>query len=349
VNLIGEHTDYSGGFVLPVAIPQRCVARLTRRGDARVRATSANRASEGVAEFSLGAERPGLGWADYAQGTTRVAAARGLPLGGFDLAVSTEIPLGAGLSSSAALCVAILRALRDAFAWETGDVDLARLAQRVETEFVGAPVGIMDPMAVSLASERAALFLDTRSLGYETVPIPTSCELGVIDSGVPHTNAGAGYRARRAECDEAARRLGVTELRDVLGSDPGEVAAALPPPLDRRVRHVLTENARVLAFVEGMRLGDPERLGRLLGDSHRSLRDDFEVSTPEIDLLVGLAEKRSGVLGARLTGGGFGGSVLLLAEPGRARDAAAESSRIYAARTGREPRVLLPASAPAGL
>jgi galactokinase len=346
VNLIGEHTDYSGGFVLPVAIPQRCVAVVTRRvdagGSARVRASSANRPEEDAGEYTLGEEKPGRGWIDYVQGATRLSSAAGLPLHGFELAVSSEIPMGAGLSSSAALSVAVLRALRLAFDWPIDDVDLARLARKIETDFVGAPVGIMDPMAVSLAGEREALFLDTRSLFHQCVPIPEGCELGVIDSGVPHTNAGPGYRSRRAECDEAARRLGVPELRDLLGRNVDELAAGLPPPLGRRVRHVLTENARVLAFVDAMRAGDVETLGRILAASHRSLRDDFEVSIPEIDLLVHLAEEQPGVLGARLTGGGFGGSILLLARTGRARAAADETARNYAARTSREARVLLP-------
>jgi galactokinase len=342
VNLIGEHTDYSGGFVLPAAIPQRCVAGLTRRADGRVRAVSANRRKEGVAAFALGREKPGAGWIDYVQGTTALAASAGLPLGGFDLAVASEVPLGAGLSSSAALCVALLRALREAFGWDAGDVDLARLAQRVENDFVGAPVGIMDPMAVSLASEGMALFLDTRSLRHESVPIPAGCALAVIDSGIEHANAGAGYRARRAECDEAARRLGVPLLRDLLGRDPDAVAAALPEPLGRRVRHVLTENARVLEFVAAMREGLLERLGALLAASHRSLRDDFEVSTPEIDRMVAIADETDGVLGARLTGGGFGGSVLLLARAGRAAAAASDVARRYDADTGRAARVLLP-------
>jgi galactokinase len=346
VNLIGEHTDYSGGFVLPVAIPQRCIAAVTRSTEpdaaARVRASSANRPEEGDVAYTLGEETPGRGWIDYVQGATRLSAEAGLPLRGFALAVSSEIPMGAGLSSSAALSVAVLRALRLAFDWPLDDVDLARLARKIETDFVGAPVGIMDPMAVSLAGEREALFLDTRSLFHQCVPIPDGCELGVIDSGVPHTNAGPGYRTRRAECDEAARRLGVPELRDLLGRNVEELAAGLPPPLGRRVRHVLTENARVLAFVDAMRAGDLEALGRIVAASHRSLRDDFEVSTPEIDLLVRLAEERPGVLGARLTGGGFGGSILLLARTGRGRAAADETARSYAARTSREARVLLP-------
>ena len=346
VNLIGEHTDYSGGFVLPVAIPQRCVAALRRRtdGGAGVRATSANRPEEGAVEYRLGEETAGRGWIDYVQGATRLASASGLPLGGFSLEVSSEIPMGAGLSSSAALSVSVLRALRLAFDWPIDDLDLARLARKIETDFVGAPVGIMDPMAVSLAGEREALFLDTRSLFHQCVPIPGECELGVIDSGVPHTNAGPGYRTRRAECDEAARRLGVPELRDLLGRSVEELAAGLPEPLDRRVRHVLTENARVLAFVDAMRAGDVEALGRLVAASHRSLRDDFEVSTPEVDRLVRLAEEQPGVLGARLTGGGFGGSVLLLARTGRARAAADETARLYTASTSREARVLLPSA-----
>ena len=342
VNLIGEHTDYSGGFVLPAAIPLRCRVSLARRPGKGVRLFSDNRETDGVLEYALGEETAGRGWIDHVQGITRVLAERGDALGGFDVGVASEVPLGSGLASSAALEVSVLRALRDAFRLPLDDVALAKTARRAENEFVGAPVGIMDPMAASLAPEGAALFLDTRSLAHETVPIPEGAEIGVIDSGLPHEHARGGYRTRRAEVDEAARRLGVRELRDLSGEDPEAVARRLPEPLSRRVRHVLTETRRVLDAVAALQANDLARRGTLLRDAHRSLADDFEVSTPEIELLVSLADGRKDVFGARLTGGGFGGSVLLLAARGAARAAAEAVAGDYRARTGRVATVLLP-------
>jgi galactokinase len=342
VNVIGEHTDYSGGFVLPAAIPLRCRTALAVRSGRTVSVFSENRAEDGILGYELGREMAGRGWLDYVQGLTRMLADRGGRIEGFDLAIASEIPAGAGLASSAALEVAALRALRDAFGLGFDDVALAKIARRAENEFVGAPVGIMDPMAASLAPENAALFLDTRSLAHQPVPIPTGGELAVIDSGIPHEHARGGYRLRRAECDEAARLLGVALLRDLFGRDPDEVARALPEPLGRRARHVLSENGRVLETVEALRAGDLARAGTLMRASHRSLADDFEVSTPELDLLVEIAAARENVFGARLTGGGFGGSVLLLVRRGEGRAAAEDVAEEYRRRSGRDAGVLLP-------
>ena len=345
VNLIGEHTDTSGGFVLPAPIPRRCRVSLARRTGRRVRLFSSNRESDGVLEYALGQERAGRGWIDYVQGITRVLEESGHALGGFDATVASDVPLGSGLASSAALEVSLLRALRRAFGLALDDVALAQAGRRAENEFVGAPVGIMDQMASSLAPEGAALFIDTRSLAHETVPIPESAELGVIDSGLPHEHAKGGYRTRRAEVDEATRLLGVRALRDLCGEDPEAVARRLPDPLSRRVRHVLTENRRVLDAVAALRANDLPRMGALLKEAQRSLSEDFEVSTLEIDLLVALADGRPGVYGARLTGGGFGGSVLLLAARGAARAAAEAVAGDYRERTGRSASVLLPVEA----
>jgi galactokinase len=214
VNLIGEHTDYHDGFVLPCGVPQRTRAALRTRDDRRVIAWSAQMGPDPV-EFALGEERPGRGWADYIQGVTWVLAAEGFEVGGFDLHVDSDVPVGSGLSSSAALEVAVLRAVRSAFGLSLDDVALAKAAQRGEVEFVGAPVGIMDQMAASLAGGQAALFLDTRSLHFEHIPLPPSLELVVINSGVTHQHASGDYVTRRRESEEAARRLGVERLRDV--------------------------------------------------------------------------------------------------------------------------------------
>jgi len=342
VNLMGEHTDYNGGFVLPTAIPQETRVELLPREDRTVRAFSANVEAEGeLLAFQLGEEGPGRGWLDYVQGVTRTLAREGHRFSGFDLRISSQVPLGSGLSSSAALEVSLMRGLRQAFSLALDDVKLALLGQRVECDFVGAPVGVMDPMASSLAGHGAALFLDTRSLGFERVPLPSEVELVVINSGVAHRLSNGDYRVRRAECERAAGLLGVSQLRDVSESDLPR-ALALPEPLGRRVRHVVTEDARVLATVEALRTRDLTRLGQFLNDSHDSQRDDYAVSIPEIDLLVELGRAEPQILGARLTGGGFGGSVLMMAHAGSGAAVAARIARKYAERSGQTPTVLVP-------
>ncbi len=334
VNLIGEHTDYSEGFVLPAAIPRETTVELAGRDDREVRAASANAGGARPFEYRLGEEAKTGSWADYLQGVTFALARAGHVVGGFEARIASTVPLGAGVSSSASFEIALLRALRSAFALPLDDVALARLGQQVETDFVGAPIGIMDQMAASLADAGTALFLDTRSLAYERVPIPQTCDLVVVSSGVTHSHAGGAYRTRRAECEQAAAALGVRALRDVATEDLPRVEA-LPDPLRRRARHVVTENARVAAAVAALRRGDLPELGRLFHASHVSLRDDFEVSVPEIDLLVDLARATPGVHGARLTGGGFGGSIVVLADRAAAAEAGARIARDYEARTGR--------------
>jgi galactokinase len=341
VNLIGEHTDYNGGFVLPTAIPQRTRVELAPRDDDVVRVAS-TAVGDGQLTFSLGAERPGRGWLDYVQGVTRLLRAGGHDLRGFDARIDSAVPVGSGLSSSAALSVSLTRALRSAFALALDDVEIARLGQRAENEFVGAQVGIMDPMAASLADEGTALFLDARSLAFERVPLPKGAELVVLNSGVAHDHAAGDYNTRRAECERACALLGVKLLRELTPADLPRVET-LPEPLRRRARHVVTENERVLRAVGAMRGGELVRLGELFYESHASMRDDYEVSVAEIDLIVELARAGGDVYGARLTGGGFGGSVVMLARPGRGRAAAGRVARDYAARSGRAPRVLVPA------
>jgi galactokinase len=328
VNLIGEHTDYNGGFVLPVAIPQKTHCRITQRPDRTVRATS--RSEHGPREFTLGQEKRSGTWIDYVQGVTWVLAREGYTLSGFDLEIESSVPAGSGLSSSAALEVALLRALVDAFSLQgLDDMRIARLSQLLENEFVGARVGIMDPMAAALADERHALFVDTRDLSYGRIALPsTAMEILVIHSGVSHRNsAQGGYNQRRAECEEVCRRAGIAALREL---SPGRLdALSLPEPLARRARHVVTENERVLAAVKALEEKDPERLGRLFVESHDSMRDDYEVSAPEVDRLVGIACADPAIYGARLTGGGFGGSIVALARPGHAAEAGARIVHSY--------------------
>jgi galactokinase len=237
VNLIGEHTDYNDGYVLPAAIPQRTRVELARRDDGTARVWSADvESGSAPSRYVLGEEARGRGFLDYLQGVTRALREDGLAVPGFDARIASEVPVGAGLSSSAALEVALLRALRAALALPVDDVHIARLGQRAENDLVGAPVGIMDPMASSLATTESALFLDTRSLAYELIPIPPAIELVVIDSGVPHSHATGEYRARRAECERACALLGVRWLCDLAVNDLDRIARSLPEVLLRRMR-----------------------------------------------------------------------------------------------------------------
>jgi len=341
VNLIGEHTDYQDGFVLPCAVPQRTYAALEIRSDSRVRAWSTHVGSNPV-EYALGEETRGAGWVDYIQGVTWVLAERGLRLRGFDLRIRSDVPVGSGLASSAALEVATLRAIRTAFDLPLSDVDLAKAAQRAETDFVGAPVGIMDQMASSLAGERDALFLDTRSLQFERIPLPDRLDLVVIDSGVTHQHAGGEYVSRRHESEEAARLLGVARLRDI-AIDALPRLAALPPLLARRARHIVTENDRVVRARSALLAGDLATLGHLFNASHASMRDDYEVSVAAVDRLVELATSQRGVFGARLTGGGFGGAVVIAAAGGSASEVASKVQAAYSVVAGRRATILVPA------
>lgn len=343
VNLIGEHTDYNGGFVLPTAIPQRTRVELAPRPDLTVRVwSSAQQKTGSLLEYQLGAEKPGRKWLDYIQGVTQILRAEGHRLSGFDARITSNVPLGSGLSSSAALTVSLMRALRRAFALTLEDVQIALIGQRAENEFVGARVGIMDPMAASLAEEGTALFLDARSLAHERVPLPCGADLVVLNSGVAHNHAAGDYNTRRAECERACTLLGVRQLRDLTAADLPRLQA-LPEPLNRRARHVVTEDDRVLAAVAAMRANDLVRLGELFYQSHASMRDDYQVSIAEIDLLVELARQDGAVYGARLTGGGFGGAVVMLAHAAMGSLVAERIVRRYAARAGRQPRILVPA------
>jgi len=342
VNLIGEHTDYHQGFVLPMPIPQRTVVSVRRRADYQVVVASAN-ASPQTDSFTLGEETSGRGWLDYIQGATCVLMRSGSSITGFDAGIESTVPAGGGVSSSAALLVAMLRALRSAFGLVLPDLEVAKLAQRAETEFVGAPVGIMDPMACSLGHADEALFIDTRSLAYERIPWPSNLELIVIDSGLSHAHAGGEYVIRRRESFSAAASIGVRWLRDatpasLAGKDLSDLGA-------RRARHVITENARVLEAVEALRNGDPVRLGALFNQSHASMRDDYQVSAPAIDILVELGQHDNDIYGARLTGGGFGGAVVMLARSGTAAAAGQRIAEGYRNRVGLPAAVLVPVAA----
>ncbi len=342
VNVIGEHTDYNGGFVLPVPLPQVTRVALAPRQDDRVIVQTLDPSgSTQRCEYRLAEESRQGGWTDFIQGMTALTRAAGHRLQGFEACIESTVPMGSGLSSSAALEVAFLRALRDGFGLILDDVSLALLGQKVETDFVGANVGIMDQFASSLGKPGMALFLDTRDLTWRNIPLPPSIDLLVIHSGVTHSNASGHYNTRRAQCEEACSILGVTQLRDMTEDDLPSLSL-LTTPLNRRARHVVTENARVLAMVAAMEANDAPAMGRLCHESHRSMRDDFEITVPEVDLLVDLLRFEPSVYGARMTGGGFGGAVVALVERGRGMLVAKKVTRRYAEQSGRHPVVILP-------
>ena len=344
VNIIGEHTDYNGGFMLPIALPHRTRVLIGTRTDSLVRVRSLDVTGDGaLAQYRLGEEHRRGDWLDYVQGVTSVARPAHRDVAGCDVLISSTVPIGKGLSSSAALQVGLLRALNQAWQLELDGLAVAKLAHRAETEFVGAPVGVMDQMAASLGDETTALLIDALSLAFERVEVPEEVELAVLDSGISHRHASGEYRVRRRECEAAATLLEVAHLRELRMNDLPRLQG-LPATLARRARHVVTENARVMETVRAFRERDGARAGALLSASHASLRDDFAVSTPEIDRLVELANAEADVFGARITGGGFGGAVVALC---RRPHAAAVGQRVIDAyRTGTRcgGAVLLPLS-----
>jgi galactokinase len=317
VNLIGEHTDYSGGFVLPLAIEHGVLAAVARRDDGRLRCWSLQEAEP--ADLRLDELGPGKvqGWAAYPAGVAwALAQADGVELGGMDLVVDGEVPAGAGLSSSAALECATALALAELSGAldRLGPVELAAAARRAEVEAVGMPCGVMDQMISMLGQPGRALFLDTRTLEVEQLPLPldeAGLRLLVIDTRAPHRLVEGAYAERRAAIEAAARVLGVPELRDATPAMVEDAADELGDPGLRRARHVVRENARVLEAAALLREAALDRVGPLLAASHASLRDDLEVSCPELDTAAAAAAD-SGALGARMTGAGFGGSALAL-------------------------------------
>jgi len=309
VNLLGEHTDYQEGYVLPTPLPYFTQVE-AGRAQGRVEAYSENLKELRARPL---ASPPQGDFLDYLLGVVWALKEAGYEVPGARFYVRSQVPLGAGLSSSAALEVAALRALRVLYRLPLNDKDLALLGQKAEVGYVGVRCGIMDQMAASLGEPGKALFLDTRTLSHENLPLPPGTRVVVLDLGLERRLAEAGYNQRRQEAEEAARRLGVRTLRDVTDLC---LVESLPPPLDKRARHIVGENLRVLRGVEALRRGDARAFGELMTQSHRSLSQDYEVSLPELDQLVEEALK-AGALGAKLTGAGFGGAVVALVEASR--------------------------------
>ena len=332
VNLIGEHTDYNDGFVLPLALSLDTTVAAAARDDRRLVVTSLQVPGEDV-DLDLEDLAPGVvsGWASYVAGTAWALGEAGIDLPGADLLVDGDLPRGAGLSSSASLECATAGALLELSGSTLPDAQVALLAQHAENDFVGMPCGVMDQFAATHARAGHLLLLDTRSLAVRHIPfdlVRDGLALLVVDTRAPHRLVDGEYAARRAACERAAALLGVPALRDVTDLDDA-LAALNDDELRRRVRHVVTENERVLAVVSMLESGDVRGIGPHLTASHVSLRDDFEVSCPELDLVVE-ASLAAGALGARMTGGGFGGSAIALVEAG---DAARVSAAILEAFT----------------
>ena len=323
VNLIGEHTDYNDGYVLPFAIALSVRLAAGRRSDRAVRVWSHQEGGLVTAELDDVAPGTVVGWSAYVLGALALLAAEaGTSTCGLDIVVDADLPRGAGLSSSAALTCATLLAARDLWDVDLGGLDLVRLAQRAETDFAGVPVGVMDQIACLLGAEACALLVDTRELSVQPLPLdPTASGLRLLvaDTGVARRLVAGGYAERRASCEQAARALGVAALRDVTEEQLSSAGGRLDETRLRRARHVVTENARTLAAARLLREGRLAELGPLLEASHASLRDDFEVSCPEADAVVEAA-RHGGALGARITGAGFGGCVLVLCPAAAAGD-----------------------------
>ncbi len=346
VNLIGEHTDYSEGLVLPCAIDRDTLVLAAPRGDRRVRAISLEQ--ENAAEFALDALVRGGGWGDYVRGAAFALGAAGHRLAGADLLITSRVPIGSGLSSSAALGVAVTFVFARLAGLPLGPRAIAEAAHAGESHFVGVGCGILDPFASALGRRDHALRIDCRDRSVEAVPLGAGrVALLVAHSGVTRALATAGYRERVAECAAAfaaARAAGVAPpgartLRDLPAAQLPALQAALDPILFRRARHVIRENARVDAFRTAVATGALDAAGALLREGMASLRDDYEVSTPELDRLCALGDAAPGCFGSRLTGAGFGGCTLHLVEPAAADEVAHALRTGFRASHGREPPV----------
>lgn len=313
VNLIGEHTDYNDGFVLPCAIDFATYAAAAVREDRRVRAASLN--FEGSFEFDLDdtKQAPAANWTKYVQGTALSLEAAGYRLRGADLLIDSDIPFGAGLSSSAALEISTGFALASLAGHEIDGMQLAKIGQTAEHKYGGVLSGIMDQFASVFGRAGNALFLDCRSLEWSRVPT-SSAQFVICNTRTKHDLAEGEYNKRRAECEAAAAFFGKASLRDVTNEEFEKRSAGMPDMLRKRARHVLAENQRVLNAMSALHDADLNQFGRLMNESHDSLRTDYEVSSAELDLMVDLARVQPGVLGARMTGGGFGGCTINLVQ-----------------------------------
>jgi galactokinase len=346
VNLIGEHTDYNDGFVLPMAIDRAVWIAARPRGDQRVLCHSLD--FDQAVEFSLeGIRRASLrtrrrtGWGEYLRGVAWALQEAGYTLQGWEGVVAGDVPIGAGLSSSAALEMATARVFAATSGWSWDPTAMAKIGQRAENEWVGVSCGIMDQMVSAAGRAGHALLIDCRSLETQPVPLPPGAAFVVLDTGTRRGLVDSAYNERRVQCEAAARFFGVPALRDVSVAQLQSRADQLDDLARRRARHVVTENARTLQAAEAMRQGDAVELGRLMDASHVSLRDDFEVSSDELNSMVACAHREGACYGARMTGAGFGGCAIALVHADAAHTFAAAVATCYHATTGIAPNVYI--------
>ncbi len=346
VNLIGEHTDYNEGFVFPIAIDRETFVAARSRPDTIVRTYTSQFGQEDSFDIGQIERSPDHLWANYVRGVVKGIRARDLPITGADLLISSDVPIGSGLSSSASLEVAVGYAMQMLNNINLLGEELALIAQGAENSFVGVQCGIMDQFISVLGQENHALLIDCRDLSYRSLPIPPDVRVVVCTSGVHHNLEKSEYNERRAACHEAVRLLKarmpkVSALRDVSPRDLEANADLLPPTILKRARHVVTENERTLNAAAALERADLVSFGRLMNESHVSMRDDYQISVPEIDLLTELACAVPGCYGSRLTGGGFGGSTVSLVTISAVDRFVAEVGTRYKAETGRDADLLV--------
>jgi galactokinase len=350
VNLIGEHTDYNDGFVMPAAIDFFTFVKISPLEQRKLQIYSENFGDE----IEVDLEDPSLArrghWSDYPVGVAVMVERAGHRLRGARLEIRGEVPIGSGLSSSAAIEVATACALVANSSLKIDKRELALLCQRAENEFVGARVGIMDQFVSLFGEAQHALLLDCRSLDFKLLPLPDNVRLLICNTMVKHELAASAYNERRAQCEAGVKHLAqflpnVRALRDVTLEQLEQFGRDLPEVVYRRCRHVITENARVLLAADALERGDLEEFGRLMGESHRSLRDDYEVSAKELDVMVGLGEKEAGVYGARMTGGGFGGCTINLVAVEHVEEFKRDVGREYERITGLKPEIYVSSAA----
>ncbi len=340
VNLIGEHTDYNEGFVLPLAIDRATWIALRPRHDDLVRLHSIEQKE--TTEFDLTSlEKGPASWSEYPRGVAWALREAGYDLCGWEGISTCDVPMGAGLSSSASFELAVARAFAAVadFAWDAQE--MALLCQKAENQWVGVNCGIMDQMISSIGEEDHAVLIDCRDLSTEAVPLPTGAAVVVMDTSTRRGLVGSAYNERRRQCEAAAEFFGVKALRDVSLEDFELRSAGLDKVVRRRARHVITENDRTQRAAAAMKTGDAGLLGQLINQSHTSMRDDFEISNAQLDTMVALARETAGCFGARLTGGGFGGCALALVDGAATPAFIAEVSQRYAEVTGLTPNLYL--------
>jgi len=338
VNLIGEHTDYNDGFVLPMAIDRSVWIALRSRIDRRVLISSMEMETPG--DFLLDdLHKDGSDWFEYLKGVAWALKEDGYKLQGWEGVMSSDVPVGAGLSSSAAIEMATARAFAQVVGFEWDPVRMAKAGRKAENSWVGVSTGIMDQMASAACQAGHALFLDCRSLHYENIPMPDGISVVVLDTATRRGNVDSGYNERFQQCQTAAHFFGVKALRDVSPQELIEKGKGLDEVVYRRARHIVTEDKRVLDAIDAMHAGYVDKLGQLLDASHVSMRDDFEITNEALNIMVSIARLQPGCYGARMTGGGFGGCAMALVDAGKAENFSTTVAHDYQAKTGLTPSV----------